>query len=277
MALKIYKGISLLPVEGLYFQGSVYLPAGALGSFVGLWNGNTVFLHSPLAGKRICTTVLSPDTYADSLPPALEHFLALCTAAGAEIIYHDGGIFPPSDLVLVVEPCETYTSVCYLGAAFRSKPLAQRIAASLKRGLKLAYLPDPVAFSKPRYNLKLSLGTRLFTPAVAVQWPHHLEDLGPWLFTSLMEYFAGAAGMEASPFALPILAAPEQEIAGPVTPPQPREDKIPESAPKLQTQKEKTTGKELMPGKPASMSRVLYPDFFALWSKPQKIKKEPFT
>jgi len=201
MDLNIFKCTSLLETKGFYQNGELFIPAEALESYVGLWGGSTVFLNSPLAGKRICVTVLSPSTYVDRLPPVLDRFMSLCTGAGADIIYHDGGVFPSGDLVMAIEPGATHMYVNYLGAPFRSRSLARKIAGNLKRGLKLAYLPDPVAFKNPLYNLKMGLAARLFTPGVVVQWPGNQDDLGIWLFISLMEYFGKGESMDSSLFA----------------------------------------------------------------------------
>lgn len=313
MELKIYKGTALLDTKGLHKDGRVYIPDDALESYVGLWEGETVFLNSPLAGKKICFTVLSPDSYANALPPALEEFVALCSAAGAQLIYHDGGKFPSGDLLLALEPGGAHTSVQYLGLR---KSLARRIAANLKRGLKLAYLADPVLFKKPQFNIKMSLLSRLFTPAVAVQWPSNL-DLGPWLFTSLMEYFGRSIGMDGSLFAPKAITAVDTDAESPAPAVLPEPAAVPEPAPKkivlpepsqnqvgppqlktslLPSAFEKpaisrrqeaalprsspclTSSHSPAPGHSASMSPAQYPDFFAQMNKGRKIvKKEPFT
>jgi hypothetical protein len=290
LELHIFRGTSLLAEQGFYQDGRAYIPGDALDSFAGIWEKNTVFLNSPLAGKSICLALLSSHTGTDSLPPALERFLSLCAAAGAHLTYYDGGGFPAGDLVLAIEPGGSQTGVKYLGAACSSRPLARKIAANFKQGLKLAYLPDPVAFDKPHYNLKLKLWTRLFTPAVAVQWPEGL-DLGPWLFISLMEH-AGGGAMDGRAFSQAqeeIISPPQEapavipaeaaaEAAGPAP-------EAPEAAPNLPRQQsppaplDDSSGPEtirMQPRRSASMSRAVYPDLFPSFER-KKLKKEPFT
>lgn len=302
MDIKILKGTSLLDCRGLHEKNRVYLPAQALDSFVGLWR-ELVFFNSPLAGKRLCITVLSPSTFADALPPALDHFLELCSAAGAQIIYHDGGKFPSSDLILAVEPGGTHTYVKYIGSAFRSRPLAEKVTANIKQGLKLAYLPDPVAFNKPQYNLKMSIFSRLLTPAVAVQWPANLESLGAWLFTSLMEHFGKGASIDGTLFIKHAEPVREVECSSPPPPepvkvfeppPVPVSDTVQVSEPppvlvsdpvlkqsqaglRRHSEPAKTWHKQAG-GNSASMSKAQYPDLFdRLDWKRKPIKKKPFT
>lgn len=294
MTIKIVKGTTLLETEALYYQGKVYLPADALNNTVGLWKGDTVLLDSPLAGKKICVTVLSSDTYSDKLPSALEQFLALCTTAGANIIYHDGGKFPAADLILAIEPGSRSLQVNYLGAAFRCKPLASKIVGTLKRGLKLAYLADPAAFNKPQYNLKLSLWAKLFTPAIALQWPLANEHIGQWLFASLMEYYGGGGSLNGSIFSMQepervqseeMVEPPRQIDIEPEEEPEPTPIEEPEPEPSKPSAQEPikprvdSTGPG--PGQriSATMSRAQYPDFFAALENRGKrtIQKEPFT
>lgn len=295
MDVKIMKGTNILDCHGLYENGKVFLPAEALDSFVGLWQG-TAFYKSPLAGKRLCITVLSPDTFADALPPALEYFLDLCSAAGAQLIYHDGGRFPESDLIIAVEPGGTHTYVKYIGAAFRSRPLAARIAANIKRGLKLAYLPDPIAFNKPQFNLKMSLFARLFTPAVALQWPGNLDTLGAWLFTSLMEYFGTGKELNGAMFIkspVPAVESESRHIA-PQPQPEPQAEHRPyrESAqapgiscpvpalavPGRESRPDRERTRTGGTGISASLSQSQYPGLFDQLKREHKpIKKEPFT
>lgn len=313
MDIRILKGTSLLDCQGLHENNRVYLPAQALDSYVGLWQ-ELAFFNSPLAGKRLCITVLSPSTFADALPPALDHFLELCSAAGAQIIFHNGGKFPQSDLILAVEPGGTHTYVKYIGSTFRSRPLAEKVAANIKQGLKLAFLPDPVAFNKPQYNLKMGIRSRLFTPAVAVQWPANLETLGTWLFTSLMEHFGKGASIDGTLFSKHPKLVDEVECSSP-SPSEPEEvfesspvpvhDPIQASEPPpapvpvrayepppvtvsnpvlkqrqypgRHSEPARTWRKEAG-GNSASMSRAQYPDLFARLNwKRKPIKKEPFT
>ena len=292
MEIRICRGASLLAETGYLRNGKAYVPCEALDSYAGVWENHTVFLNSPLAGKSICLAVLSSNTAADSLPPALERFLSLCSAAGAHLKYYDGGGFPTGDLVLAIEPGGSQTGVKYLGAACGSRPLARKIAANFKQGLKLAYLPDPVPFDKPHYNLKLKFWTRFFTPAVAVQWPGGL-DLGPWLFVSLMEH-AGGSAMDGTAFsqeqAQTISSLPEApaDIPGPVSKeseaaPEPQPQHEPEAAPAPPSQIPPIVPKDIsgpetirmQPRRSASMSRVMYPDLFANFDR-KKPKKEPF-
>lgn len=293
MEIRIFRGTSLLPEKGFYQDGRAYIPGDTLDSFSGIWENSTVFLNSPLAGKSICLALLSSNTAADSLPPALERFLSLCAGAGAHLTYYDGSGFPAGDLVLAIEPGGSQTGVKYLGAACGSRPLARKIAANFKQGLKLAYLPDPVPFDKPHYNLKLKLSTRLFTPAVAVQWPEGL-DLGPWLFVSLMEH-AGGGAMDGTAFsqaqegkisprpaaqAESPLEAPTQAPAE-TSVPAPEEPKAAPEAPRqaLPLPPADSSGPEtirVQPRRSASMSRAAYPDLFPSFER-KKVKKEPFT
>jgi len=280
LEIRIYRGASLLAEKGYLQNGKAYVPCEALDTFAGVWENNTVFLNSPLDGKIICLAVLSSNTAADSLPPALKRFLSLCSAAGAHLKYYDGGGFPAGDLVLAIEPGGSQTGVKYLGAACSSRPLARKIAAKFKQGLKLAYLPDPVPFDKPHYNLKLKLWTRLFTPAVAVQWPEG-QDLGPWLFVSLIEHACGDAmdgtafSQEQAQISSPLLEVPAVTL-GPAT-------EEPEAAPDPPRQRPPVPPKDssgpetirMQPRRSASMSRVMYPDLFSDFNK-KKLKKEPF-
>ncbi len=283
MGINIYRGTSLLAARGLYQDGRVYIPSEALASYCGLWERETVFLNSPLAGKRLCIAVLSSNAGADRFPPRLERFLGLCSAAGAHLTYYDGSGFPTGDVVLAIEPGGSQTQVKYLGTAFGSRPLARKIAANFKQGLKLAYLPDPVSFDKPHYNLKLKLWTQLFTPAVAAQWPEDL-DLGPWLFIGLMEY-AGGGIMDGAGFSLaPELAAPAPpetlaDTAGPELQEHSAAPDLPRSlAPPLSLPRDTRDEPVTILRKPrlsASMSRTQYPDLFANQNR-KIIQKEPF-
>lgn len=283
MDLRIIKGTSMLDTKALMAGDQVYLPAEALEGSIGFWKGETVFYNSPLAGKRICVAFLSPDT-SDRLPPALEDFLALCAAAQAQIIYHDGGVFPQGDLILAIEPGGRHVLVNSLGSGFNNKPLANRITSTLKRGLKLAYLPDPVTFHKPQYNLKLKLWAKLFTPAIAIQWPDNHDRIGPWLFTSLMEFFGSGAEIDGELFCEDKLASQGNtdlvESIQEWTPP--HVEQIPlESNPgksKLSLESTRATVRPINRSS-AGMSRAQYPDFFAnLELKQKKVpKKEPFS
>lgn len=270
MNIRIFQGTSLLNETGYSQNGKAYIPCAAVDSYSGLWERRIVFLSSPLAGKNICLAVLCSDAGAN-IPPALEGFVSLCSAAGARITYHDGSGFPRGDFILAIEPGGNQLGVKYLGAAYGSRPLARKIAANFKQGLGLPYLPDPIPFDKPHYNLKLKLRTRLFTPAVAVQWPREL-DLGPWLFSSLMEYCGGGV-MDASEFVsvkgavdqAPLPSAVEVSPPPPTPPPQilPQESGDPETITK-------------QPRQSASMSRAIYPQLFSE-PKKRKYKKEPFS
>lgn len=300
MELRLYKGAKLLEISGLYRDGNLFIPGAALDTYVGAWEGQVLFVDSPLAGKRICLTVLGPGNRL-TLPATVEKFISLCSAAGAQIIYYDGGAFPAGDLILALEIGGDTPIVSYLGAAFRSKPLARKIVANLKGGFKLTYLPDPLAFAKSNNNLKLGLYARLFTPAVAVQLPADL-DVGPWLFVSLMEYMGNSSGMDArifleEPVPQPALAAPALESAGepetqpeeepepptvlPETPdPEPEERKLPKPRIREQAAPPASKGIPLAAesGISASMSRIQYPEFFArLEGRRAIIKKEPFS
>jgi hypothetical protein len=190
--------------------------------------------------------------------------------------------------------------VNYLSGAFSSRSLATTLTANLKRGLKLAYLPDPVKFNKPQYNLKISLLARFFTPGVAIQWPDSFDRIGPWLFSSIMEYFGSGSGLDgelfqtkpaqqpqrpregAAPVPVPEAEHPRAEIKQEpiVTPaksdqPRPKAVPLPEEAPGQETRKAKVTRLR----DSAAMSRVQYPDFFANLELKQKRvpKKEPFS
>lgn len=289
MEFKIIKRATVLNIEGLYHEGKIYIPAEAMDSFIGLWKEQILFLDSPLAEKRICVTVLSPDS-ARGLPPALEEFLALCTAAGAHIIYHDGGKFPPADLILAVELNGSHASINYLGPAFRSKPLAKKIGEAVKSGLKLTYLPDPVKFKKPQYNLKMGLMTWFSTPAVAIQWPAKIDDLLPWLFRGLMDFFGRGANFGGQLFPL-VAQKPVLETAAPLVRDFPldteakQEEKDHQPPPKvagvrpqMPRVKEEAAQRPAPQENTAFMSRAMYPDFFAkLEAGKSRIKKEPFT
>lgn len=297
MKLRLYRGTKLLDENGIYQGGNLYIPEAALESHVGMWRSEAVFLDSPLAGKRICVTVLGPGTFKQGLPPTVELFLSLCSAAGAQIIYYDGGKIPAGDLIIALEIGGVAPNVSYLGAAFRSKPLAKKIVASLKRGLKLTYLPDPIAFSKSQYNIKLGLVHSWLTPAVAVQLPAGLEEVGPWLFTSLMEYAGNSPEMDAQDFLIPALPITDQPLApsAPEPDPQPEQpspdpemitqpkaepQKKPRALPSVQPKPMPTPGTPGMTvsSSSASMSKAQYPEFFAqLAQKRRPVKKEPFT
>jgi hypothetical protein len=286
--IKIFQGTSLLNETGYFQNDRAYIPCEAVESYSGLWGKGTVFLNSPLAGKTICLAVLSSNAGPDHLPPALEGFLNLCTAAGANITYYDGSGFPTGDFILAIEPGGSQTGVKYLGTAYGSRPLARKIAANFKQGLRLAYLPDPIPFNKPYYNLKLKLRTRLFTPAVAVQWPREL-DLGPWLFTSLMGYADGST-MDASDFS-------ESEAVYPDTPDIPDTPDTPSTPDPLPLPiEEPTPPQELhqpspqvlpqdngepwtisrQPRRSAALSQVMYPHLFSDQNK-KIYKKDPFS
>lgn len=268
MELKLYRGAKLLELNGIYQEGNLYIPGPALESYVGVWKDKVVFLDSPLASKRICVTVLGPGTFKQGLPPTVDLFLSLCSAAGAQIIYYDGGKVPAGDLIIALEMGGDAPNVSYLGASFRSKPLANKIVANLKRGLGLTYLPDSMAFPKSRYNIKLALGARLFTPAVAVQLPPGLDEVGPWLFTSLMEYVGNGAEMDADIFLTSAQPATHSDFPPPIPAP---EQPSPSPTPVIPRAAASSSS--------ASMSRTQYPDFFAQLEQRKKppIKKEPFT
>ena len=200
MELRIVKGASTLDDSGLYMNGRIYVPGDALSTFVGMWQEKIIFFNSPLAGKRLCITVLSTDSLARGLPQDLEHFIGLCAAAGAQIIFHTGGKLPASHIIVAVEPGSPRLAVSYLGAALRSKPLARKLVNKVRHGLQLAYLPEPAPFRKPQYNLRLGWTARLFTPAVAIQWPADLA-LGAWLFAGLMEFLAAGGNLDGNLFA----------------------------------------------------------------------------
>lgn len=298
MELRLYRGTNLLETDGIYQGGNLYIPGAALESFVGVWQDKIIFIDSPLAGKRICVTVLGPGTFKQGLPPTVEQFLSLCSAAGAQIIYYDGGKIPAGDLIIALEIGGVAPNVSYLGAAFRSKPLAKKIVASLKRGLKLTYLPDPMTYPKSQYNIKLSLGARLFTPAVTVQLPAGMDEVGPLLFTSLMEYAGKGSKMDIQPFLalekvqpsetlapLPPEPAPEVELLAP-SPHTPQSTPPPQQEMRVRARPGEQSGPPPMPALPrtamssssASMSRAQYPEFFAQLERERKpIKKEPFS
>ena len=148
MNIRIFQGTSLLNETGYSQNGKAYIPCAAVDSYSGLWERRIVFLSSPLAGKNICLAVLCSDAGAN-IPPALEGFVSLCSAAGARITYHDGSGFPRGDFILAIEPGGNQLGVKYLGTAYGSRPLARKIAANFKQGLRLPYLPDPIPFDKP--------------------------------------------------------------------------------------------------------------------------------
>lgn len=291
MELNLFKGTSLLETNALHIKDNVYIPGIALNTHVGVWEDKVSFVDSPLAGKQICLTVLGPGTFSQGLPPAVELFISLCSAAGAQIIYYDGGKIPAGDLILALETGGSTPDVSFLGAAFRSKPLARKITANLKRGLGFTYLPDPTPFQKPRYNLKLRLGARLFTPAVAIQLPSGMEEIGAWLFTSLMEFLGKDSGMDAAifleeaPFSPP---EPEPVPSQPATAlPEPKDlpaekPEMPRSPTKAriyprETQSPSGTAASKS-GSSASMSSFLYPEFFTQSDDKKKtFLKEPFT
>lgn len=205
MELKILKGTRLLTARALLQDGEVYLPASILEQFTSRWE-ELVFFMSPLQGKKICLTVLGPKV-RDALPPWIQHLAKLVKTAGATILWHDGGPLPQCDLILVLETGVSQIRVNHLGPAFRGAPLAKHVAGALKRGLKLAYLPDPLPFRKPEYNLKLSLSHWLFTPAVVIGCPEDQPDLSGWLFTALLGFWAQGKPPEENLFPLANLEA----------------------------------------------------------------------
>lgn len=264
MELRLYKGAKLLDINGLYRDGNLFVPGAALDTYMGLWKGEVLFIDSPLAGKRICLTVLGPGNRL-TLPATVEKFISLCSAAGAQIIYYDGGAFPTGDLILALEIGGDTPVVSYLGAAFRSKPLARKIVANLKDGFKLTYLPDPLAFAKSQYNLKLNLYARLFTPAVAVQLPAGL-DVGPWLFVSLMEYMGKTSGMDARIFLEVAEPVPQESFTSstslpeampePDPEPQPQPGPEPEPEPQPGPEPEPVQAPQLQPAPPQAWPPV---------------------
>lgn len=283
MEMKIVRGSALLEARALNQGGEVYLPLAALADTAGTW-GDLVFYRSPLAGKRIVVAFLSSSTSCHDLPRPIESFLQLCAAAGAKVMVHNGGRFPAGDLVVAIEPGGRQIYVNYLGAKWRSRPLANRVCAALKQGMHLAYLPDPVPFHKPQYNLRFGLVARWLVPAIAIQWPDDNRQLTGWLFSALMGYF-GAGEPDGNLF---VEARPLPQTEPPPAPPQQPEEKKPESLPLPAQDKgedlatEPTGGPQqpakqqrrpLPAGKSAAMSRAQYPEFFAILE--QKKKRKP--
>ena len=305
MEIKIYRGGSLLADRGVILGGQGYVPLSALKNFSGLLAEDTAFLDSPLAGKTLGLALLS-SAPGDARPPTVQRFFHLCQAAGARLVLYDGSLYPAGDAVLAIETGSGPAGVKYLGAGFRSRPLARLIAEKVKKGLDLAYLPDPTPFDKPHYNLKLRLWTQLFTPAAAVQWPHDL-DLGPWLFASLMEHFGGGALDGASfshvepptpepappppvpelsrPEPAPPPPAPELSRPEPAPPPPAPELSRPEPAPPPPAPKPPLpplrpapgpgTTPQQKPRRSAAMSKAIYTELGA--SSEKKIMKKPFS
>lgn len=187
MELKILKGTSLLTNRALLHNGEIFLPASVLEQVISRWDG-LVFFMNPLQGKKVCLTVLGPPV-RDALPPWIQHLAELCQTAGATILWHDGGPLPHCDLFLVLESGVSQIRVNHLGPAFRGAPLARQVAQTLKRGLRLTYLPDPLPYRKPEHNLRLSLRHWLFTPGVVVSWPENQPDIAGWLFTALLAFW----------------------------------------------------------------------------------------
>ena len=294
MELRIVKGASTLDDSGLYMNGRIYVPGDALSTFVGMWQEKIIFFNSPLAGKRLCITVLSTDSLARGLPQDLEHFIGLCAAAGAQIIFHTGGKLPASHIIVAVEPGSPRLAVSYLGAALRSKPLARKLVNKVRHGLQLAYLPEPAPFRKPQYNLRLGWTARLFTPAVAIQWPADLA-LGAWLFAGLMEFLAAGGDLDGNLFA----AGAEKVVAPLAEPaPAPEAEYLPEPQPETPAPDPPAPEPELQQplpplpkiaapvlrpprtapagGHSAAMSRAQYPELFTGRIK-YTIAKKPFT
>ena len=75
MELRLYKGAKLLEISGLYRDGNLFIPGAALDTHVGTWKGEVLFVDSPLAGKRICLTVLGPGNRL-TLPATVEKFIS---------------------------------------------------------------------------------------------------------------------------------------------------------------------------------------------------------
>ncbi|MTI96377.1 MAG: hypothetical protein FH749_13030 [Firmicutes bacterium] len=299
MELKIVKGNRKLTQKALYHQGEVYLPVQTIETWTGLWN-DVIFYDSPLHNKRICLTIISPDLYNERLPAGVEKFAELCSAAGAIMIYHNGGPFPPCDLAVVIELGGRYVNVNYLGFRFRSMPLARRIGNNLKQGLKLAYLPDPLAFRKPQYNLKFGLFASLKTPGIVVQWPTAFDQLATWLFASIMEHFGDGESLdgeildsqaesetsEPAPAPQPVTPEPSPKIEAAPAPeltPAPAEKPETQDKPLVETnyRRGQITRKPPAPGgnrQPASMSQSQYPEFFKKIEEQhrQRPKREPF-
>lgn len=278
MAVSIYQRTALSPAKGFYRHDQACLPAEALDSFTGIWQQRAIFLNSPLADKVLCVAILNCSAGTTRFTPEIERFLQLCAAAGAFLVYYDGGGRPAGDVILALETGTVQVGVKYLGAAFRSRPLARNLAAKLKTGLELAYLPDPVAFDRPHYNLRLKLWSRLFTPALAISWPPGL-DLAPWLFASLMEH-AGGGSFDAAQLALakppsPTTVAAEASEPPPPADPVPAAKTVVESTPPAPPDPPPTPAAEKK-RRSASLSRVAYPEFSAAF-EPKQIKKKPFT
>lgn len=278
MEVNIYQGATLLKDKGYCLNNRAYIPSDALRSYSGILGQNTVFLNSPLAGKVICLALLDSGE-GSTRSPRIQRFMDLCTASGAKIHFYDGGGFPAGDIILAIETGVNQTGLRYMGVKLRSRPLARRIAANIKQGLKLAYLPDPAPFDKPHYNFKLRIRSRLFTPAVAVQWPEDFE-LGPWLFASLMEHFSGGS-MEVAAL-LPEIALPEPpSIPVPaaespaLTAAEPAVAAIPFPAPPLPLPSPIPPLPITGPRRVASMSPAAYPDFSPTFTV-KKLKKKPF-
>ena len=299
MTVRIYQGTTLLADQGFLHQGRAYVPGDALTSYTGRWRENTVFINSPLAGKTICVAVLNHSGGNADIPPEIEDFLSLCKSAGASLRFYDGGGYPGGNIFIAIELGLSQPSVKYLGAPFSSKALARKIASCLKGGLNLPYLADPVAFKKPRYNLRFKLWNRLFTPALAIEWPAHL-DLGPWLFAGLMEHNGGGlldpsplirerrlqtatAGEEQRTLPSPELplAQPEPVAAPPPEPvrPQPPPQAASEPPPTASQQEQPPAAIKPEPDKPrrrsATMSPASYPDLYSQSGK-KTLSKEPF-
>lgn len=299
MAIKIIRGESLLTAQALQHEGKIYLPLEALAGNAGTW-GNLVLYNTPLAGKRIIITILSSATRCHELPLPLKDFIDLCKAAGARVVIHHGGKIPCCDLVIAIEPGGRQIFANYLGMAWRSRPLAQKVCTVLKQGLQLAYLPDPVPFRKPQYNLRLTFWTRWRVPAIVLQWPDDVTDLGGWLFSALIGYF-GSEEPDGNLFIArqtPLSPAPAAQTAPPVAAPAPVEvpaapadiasppqqakqslAKAVETVEPLQRAETRQVRPGHTPaGKSAAMSRVQYPEFFAILDKKrkQKPRRRPF-
>lgn len=287
MTVNIYQGTTLLEDTGLLSQGRAYVPSDSLMNFSGSWEQETVFFNSPLKEKVLSIAILNYQGTKDELPPEIENFFSLCKGAGSIIRRYDGSGYPKGNVIIALELGQSQPGVKYLGFPLTSKLLAQKIVTSFKVGLRLPYLPDPVSFDKPDYNLKLKALNRLFTPAVAIEWPIDM-DIGPWLFASLMEYTGGGIfnvapllkikrvalvaslaeptippDLEPEPLTKPIPILPTQESAPPLpqsaikmNPPNPNEEKKPQR-------------------RSAAMSPATYPNLYFSGEK-KVLSKEPF-
>lgn len=289
MAVNIYQGTKLLADTGIFRQGRTYVPSDSLANFSGSWDKETVFFNSPLAGKVLSIAILNSQGSKDELPPEIESFLNLCRGAGAVLRRYDGSGYPRGNIIIALELGQEQPAVKYLGFPPACRFLARKIAASLKTGLKLPYLADPVSFDKPRYNLKLKFFSRLFTPAVAVEWPEGV-DIGPWLFASLMEYTGGGL-FDAAPLlakrqvalaglapeqAQPPAPHPELELPAAPSPAPPTMEATPPPPPALKAEQLKPSEEKKLQRRSAAMSPPAYPDLFFTGEK-KMLVKEPFS